>query len=159
MDKQIYFIVEFFCMNKLGFGILVTVIPLGIAIAAVVGWYGSTGGVLSTEARPDSQTPPTSVIPVTIETKGGKDVLVNPGGKANPTFASLPFATLRLEVTNNSQKTHNIMVLETGASTGPIAPGETKSLDIVYESIADLTYQSANAPDQISGKILIRKQA
>lgn len=146
-------------MNKLGWGIIITGIPLAIAIAAVIGWYGSTGGIMGPMSRPDQQTPPATVIPVTIETQGGKDVLVNPGGRTNPTFASLPYATLTLEITNNSQKTHNITVPETGASSGPIAPGETKSLNIVYDTIGDISYQSANAPDQISGKILIRKQA
>ncbi|MFQ5941466.1 MAG: hypothetical protein ACE5KA_07215 [Nitrososphaerales archaeon] len=146
-------------MNKLGMGIIVTAVPLGIALAAVMGWYGSTGGILSSESRPDSQTPPISVIPVTIETMGGVDKLVNPGNRANPDFASLPFAILRLEITNNSQNTHNITVPETGASTGPVAPGETKVLEIYYEGIADLSYQSANAPEEIKGKILIRKQA
>lgn len=136
-----------------------TGIPLAIAIGAVIAWYGSTGGVLSPFARPDQQTPPTTVIPVTIETKAGRDVLVNPGGRENPDFVSLPFATLSLEIKNNSQKTHNIMVPETGASTGPIAPGETKSLNIEYESVGDISYQSAQAPDEIKGKILIRKQA
>lgn len=143
--------------SKLRWGIIITGIPLAIAIGAVMAWYGSTGGILSPFDRPDQQTPPTTVIPVTIETQGGKDVLVNPGGRTNPTFASLPFATLRLEITNNSQNTHNIMVPETGASTGPIAPGETKSLDIVYDTIGDLSYQSADG--SISGKIVIRKQA
>lgn len=146
-------------MNKLGWGIIVTGIPLAIAIGAVIAWYGSTGGILSPTSRPDSQTPPETVIPVTIETQNGRDVLVNPGGRANPNFASLPYATLTLQVTNKSTKTHNIVVPETGASTGPIAPGETKSLSIFYDTVADLSYQSANAPDQIQGKIVIRKQA
>jgi plastocyanin len=144
-------------MNKTIFGIIVTGIPLAIAIGAVMGWYGSTGGVLSPMARPDQQTPPTTVIPVTIETRGGQDVLVNPGGRENPDFVSLPFGTLTLQITNNSQNTHTITVPETGASSGPIKPGETKSLDISYDTVGDISYKSEDG--QIQGKVLIRKQA
>lgn len=143
-------------MNKLVFGMIVTAIPLAIAIGAVMGWYGSTGGVLSPESRPDRALPPSPTIPVTIEAQNGMDVLVNPGGRANPDFVASPYATLVLEITNNSQKTYTIQVPEIGVSSGPIAPGETKSLEIYYELKGDLTYQSAEAPDQINGRILFR---
>ncbi|MEM2760803.1 MAG: hypothetical protein QXU32_12420 [Nitrososphaerales archaeon] len=143
-------------MNKLVFGMIVTGIPLAIAIGAVMGWYGTTGGILSPESRPDRALPPSPTIPVTIETQGGRDVLVNPGGRINPDFVATPYATLTLEITNKGQRTHTIQVPETGASSGPIAPGETKTLRVYYESRGDLTYRSIEAPDQINGRILYR---
>lgn len=143
-------------MNKLQFGILVTVIPLGIAIGAVFAWYGGTGGILSPETRPDRGEAPSATIPVTIETRDGRDVLVNPGGRANADIVVSPYATLTLTITNNSQRTHTIQVPEVGASSGPIPPGETGSLQVYYTAQADFTYQSAEAPDQIRGNLLVR---
>ena len=144
-------------MNKLVFGILVTAIPLGAGIAWGMGILASGGGLLSPDIRPDHQTPAMTTMELKIETMDGKDRLVTAAGKVNPTLTSSPFYILRLEITNNGKDTHDIQVLEIGDSTGPIAPGKTGSVDITYDKIADLSYQSANNPDAISGKILIRK--
>ena len=134
-------------MNKVGMGIMVTGIPLVIAMGAVLAWYTATGGILSTMSRLDSQIPLLSVIPVTVETIDGVDKLVNRGKRTNPDFASSPFAILRLELTNNGRTTHNIMVSDSAASTDPITSGEIKLIDIVYAGITDMSYQSANSPD------------
>lgn len=144
-------------MNKLVFGILVTTIPLGAGIAWGMGIFAAGGGLLSPDIRPDHQTPAMTTMELTIETMDGKDRLVTTAGKVNPTLTSSPFYILRLEITNNGKGTHDIQVLETGDSTGPIARGKTGSVDITYDKIGDLSYQSANNPDAISGKILIRK--
>ena len=144
-------------MNKLMFAIIVTAIPLGAGIAWGMGIFASGGGLLSPDIRPDHQTPALTTMELTIETMDGKDRLVTAAGKVNPTLTSSPFYILRLEITNKGKGTHDIKVLETGASTGPIALGKTGSVDITYNKIGDLSYQSANDPDAISGNILIRK--
>ncbi|MFQ5970598.1 MAG: hypothetical protein ACE5J2_08920 [Nitrososphaerales archaeon] len=143
-------------MNKLTFGIIVTTIPLGAGIAWGMGIFGASGGILSPDIRPDHQTPALTTMKLTIENVDGVDRLVTSAGKVNPTLTSSPFYILRLEITNNGNGTHDIMVLETGVSTGSIDPGMTRSVDITYDSVGDLSYQSGNDPDAISGKILIR---
>jgi len=144
-------------MNKLMFGIIVTTVPLGVGIAWGMGIFAGAGGLLSPDIRPDHQTPALTTMKLTIETKDGMDRLVSAAGKVNPTLTSSPFYILRLEITNNGKGTHDITVLETGVSTGPIAKGKTGSVDIIYDKVADLSYQSANDPKAISGKILIRQ--
>ena len=146
-------------MNKLAFGIAVTAIPLGLGIAVVFGILGSTGGVLTPNVRPDHQTPAVTTFNVEIKTVNGADKMLNVAGQPNGDFVSCVACTLRLVITNHGQNAHNIQVPETRASTGPIAPGESKSIDIVYNKYGTLTYESAGHSDQISGHVMIVKIA
>jgi len=141
-------------MNKLAFGLGVTVIPLAVGIGAIMGLFGSTGGLLHPEVRPDHQTPPTTKLNVEITADGKLVNSANPD-KANPDFASCPYCKLDLVITNKSQNSQNISVPETGASTGPIGSGETKTLDIVYNKTGTLTYK--NDDGSITGHIMVVK--
>ncbi|MEM0030093.1 MAG: hypothetical protein QW572_03695 [Candidatus Nitrosocaldus sp.] len=148
-------------VNKLALGIAVTAIPLAVGIAAIMGIFGSTGGKLFPDVRPDRQTPAMTEIKLVIRNVNGADRLFNVGDAANanpnPQMFSCLACTLKLTITNNGQNTHTIVVEGTGASTGPIAPGETKSLQFTYDDYATLTYRSVEHPDQIRGDIEIRK--
>ncbi len=141
-------------MNKLALGLGVTVIPLAIGIAAIMGLFGTTGGLLHPEVRPDHQTPPTTTMNTEI-TADGKLVKSAYPDKANPDFASCPYCKLDLAITNKSQNPQNISVPETGASTGPIGSGETKTLEIVYDKTGTLTYK--NDDGSITGHIIVVK--
>lgn len=141
-------------MNKLAFGLGVTVIPLAIGIGGIMGLFGTTGGLLHPEVRPDHQTPPVTILKVTITADGKLVNSANPD-KPNPKFVSCPYCTLRLVVTNNGQSAQNISIPETGASTGSIAAGQSGSVDIVYNKTGTLTYK--NDDGSITGNILIAK--
>ncbi len=144
--------------SKLALGIAVTVIPLGIAVAAIMGFFGATSPTgLVPEVRPDHQTPAVTVLKVEIKSVNGVDKLLNTAGDPNGDFLSCPACTLRLVITNNGAGTHNIVVTETGASSGSIAPGETKSIDIVSRTAGMLTYESEGKSDQIQGMVKILK--
>lgn len=143
----------FFSMNKYVFGIAVTGIPMAIALAGIFGLFGSTGGVLTPDVRPDHQTPAVTVLNVEIKTVAGSDKLLNLEGEPNGDFVSCIACTLRLVITNNGAKAHDISVPDTGTSTGPIKPGETKSIDIITRSYGTLTYQDDTG--DISGQVKI----
>ncbi len=144
-------------VNKLALGIAVTAIPLAVGIAAILGLFGSTGGKLLPTVRPDKQTPATSTIKLEIRNVNGVDRLYNVGdianARPNPDLTNCLACTLTLIITNNGQNTHTIVIEQVGASTGPIAPGETKSVSFSYNDFATLRYSSKEHPDQISGKI------
>jgi len=148
-------------VNKLALGIAVTAIPLAVGIAAILGIFGSTGGKLFPDVRPDRQTPATSEIKLEIRNVDGKDRLYNIGDVANvrpnPDIFNCLACELKLTITNKGQNTHTIVIEQIGASTGPIAPGETKSLSFKYDDYATLSYKSQEHPDQISGIIEVRK--
>ncbi|MEM0364039.1 MAG: hypothetical protein QXS25_00515 [Candidatus Nitrosocaldus sp.] len=148
-------------VNKLALGIAVTAIPLAVGIAAILGLFGSTGGKLFPDVRPDRQTPAVTEIKLVIRNVNGTDRLFNIGDVANanpnPAMFSCLACKLKLTITNNGQNTHTIVVEGTGASTGPIAPGETKSLEFSYNDYTTLKYRSVEHPDQISGDIEIKK--
>ncbi len=150
-------------VSKLALGIAVTAIPLAVGIAAILGVFGSTGGKLFPDVRPDRQTPASTEMKLEIRNVGGVDRLYNIGDVANtrpnPDLFSCLACELKLTITNKGQNTHTIVVEGIGASTGPIAPGETKTLRIVYNDYATFTYKSAERPDQISGRLEIMKIA
>ena len=140
-------------MNKYVFGIIVTGVPMAAALAGIFGIFGSTAGVLTPDVRPDHQTPAVTVLNVEIKKVGGADRLMNLEGEPNGDFVSCIACTLRLVITNNGAKAHDVSVAETGASTGPIKLGETKSIDITYDSYGTLTYQDDTG--DISGNVKI----
>ena len=150
-------------VNKLALGIAVTAIPLAVGIAAILGIFGSTGGKLFPDVRPDRQTPASTEMKLEIRNVGGVDRLYNIGDvantKPNPDLLSCLACELKLTITNKGQNTHTIVVEGIGESTGPIAPGETKTLRIVYNDYATFNYRSSEHPDQISGKLEIMKIA
>jgi hypothetical protein len=150
-------------VNKLALGIAVTAIPLAVGIAAILGLFGATGGKLLPDVRPDRQTPASSEIKLEIRNVDGKDRLYNIGDVANtrpnPDIFNCLACELKITITNKGQNTHTIVIEQVGASTGPIAPGETKSLSFKYDDFGTLSYKSQEHPDQISGIIEVRRIA
>lgn len=148
-------------VNKLALGIAVTAIPLAVGIAAILGVFGSTGGKLFSDVRPDKQTPATSTIKLEIRNVNGVDRLYNVGDIANtrpnPDLFNCLACTLEIVITNNGQNTHTIVIDQLGSSTGPIAPGETKSMKVVHNDYGSFQYRSQEHPDQISGVLEIKR--
>lgn len=143
-------------MNKLGFGILITVIPLAIAVAAIMGLFGATSITgLTPDVRPDHQTAAVTVLNVEISNIDGTDRLLNVAGEPNGEFLSCVACTLRLMITNNGENAHTIVVPETGASSGSIASGQTGSIDIISNVKGTLMYESEGRSNEISGEIKV----
>lgn len=143
-------------MNKLNMGIIVTVVPLAVAVAAILGFFGATSPTgLTPDVRPDHQTPAMTTFNVEVRTVDGTDRLMNVGGEPNGSFVSCPACTLRLVITNNGQNAHNIVIPATGASSGSIAPGATATIDIVKDELGTIMYESEGRSNEISGEVKI----